>query len=592
MLFKTALLCLSVGAFMNRATAQLTVNPTEETFIKEKDKETHASWRKGKHQFPARPRDMWQVGLGGGSFLISGDVKPQFGWGASIHARKSFGYVLSTRLEYMFGQARGLNYQASDGGAYPQIAPFPITVDGQTVVTPGKYDLADPFYMNYKMGQYHALSMQAVINLNNIRFHRPSNKWSLNWIIGVGVCAYNTRYDALDKNGNAYDFSHVADGLDATTLGDRRTIRDNVKGVLDGEYETLAMQNRRNMIWFGKGTKNSLSVMPFFNTGLSLEYLVTPRLSIALEHQVYFTADDYMDGFTRQLQGVLTPNSDIPHYTSVRLGFHLGKKSKRIQPLWFVNPLLYPNQDIADLKQKLDDDWFKDDDDDGVPNKLDKEPNTAPNTLVDTKGRTLDSDGDKIPDSQDKEPFSPPGYPADANGIAQAPKPIFPKDIKVDGQKLVIGDETYDPIGSNKNGASTSGMKEWYLPMIHFDLDKYNLRPEAYGQLAHVGSIMTKYPDVKIVVYGHTDSRASEEYNDMLSYNRVMSAIDYLAQHYGINRNRFVIQFNGKRKNLIDNARREEEHFMNRRVEFFIANDKDLSQPKPNAPKERREWKY
>lgn len=588
-------LCFALGTLYPSLQAQTAVAASEDQFIKDRDTTQHTDWRKGKNQYPGHPRDMWQIGLGGGSFLVSGDVKSQFGWGASIHARKSLGYVLSLKMEYMFGQARGLNYQASSLGGFPAVSPFSISADGQNVSRPDLYGSSDLFYANYKMPQYHAASLQAVINLNNIRFHKPDNKWSFNAIVGIGANAYQSYYDALDANGDAYDFRNVANNLDPAVMADRRTIRDNVKGILDGDYETHAQINDKNLFTFGKDGKK-YSVTPFLNAGFSLEYLVTPRLSIALEHQAIFSADDYLDGKSRKENGALTSNTDIPHYTSLRLGFHIGNKEKRIQPLWFVNPLNHPMQDIADLKKKMDDDWFKDDDKDGVPNKLDQEPNSDPLAMVDTKGKTLDSDKDGVPDHKDEEPYSPPGHPVNEVGVAQVPKPIYPDQVKVDGHKLVIGDETFEP-GCNPacagNGGPGGNLKDWYLPMIHFNLDKFNLRPDAYTQLKHVADVMQKYPNIKIVVHGHTDSRASDDYNDMLSYNRVMSSIEYLKNTYKIDESRFIIQYNGKRNSLINSAKGEEEHFMNRRVEFYIANGDEKSQERPkNTQSELKKWKY
>jgi outer membrane protein OmpA-like peptidoglycan-associated protein len=338
-------------------------------------------------------------------------------------------------------------------------------------------------------------------------------------------------------------------------------------------------------------------VNPFINVGLSIEYLVTKRLSIGLEHQGIISDDDFIDGKSRKENGARTSNIDIPHYTSIRLGFHIGKKDKAIQPLWFVNPLVYPMQDVADLKEKLDDDWFKDSDKDGVPDALDQEPDTPADTEVDSKGRTLDSDADGVPNSQDKEPFSPPGYPTDKDGIAQVPAPLTQDDIKVlagdpaNGKNptLVIGEESYDPLGGNGGGL----LKDWYLPMVHFDLDKYYLRPEAYEQLLHVASVMKAYPQLNIIVHGHTDTRASNEYNDMLSYNRSMTAIDYLVNKYGVDAKRFIIRYNGEGANLIEGANKEPEHFMNRRVEFYISQDAAASQPKPASDGgTNRKWKY
>jgi outer membrane protein OmpA-like peptidoglycan-associated protein len=587
-------LTLAMGTLFPNLQAQVAVNVTEDQFVKNSDTTQHAEWHKGKNQFPGKPRDMWQIGIGGGSFIISGDVKSQFGWGASVHARKSIGYALSLRMEYMFGQARGLNYQASSLGGFPTVSPFSISADGQSISQPDLYGAGDLFYANYKLPQYHAASIQAVINLNNIRFHKPSNKWSVNAILGLGFNAYQSFYDALDGNGAAYDFRNVANGLDPAVLGDRRTIRDNVKGITDGKYETQAQINNKNLVTFGKDGQK-FSVTPFFSTGFSFEYLVTPRLSIALEHQVFFSADDYLDGKSRKENGSLTSNTDIAHYTSLRLGFHIGKKSKRVQPLWFVNPLLHPMQDIADLKGKLDDDWFKDDDKDGVPNKLDEEPNSDPLAMVDSKGKTLDSDKDGVPDHKDEEPFSPPGFPVNEVGVAQVPKPIYPDQVKVDGHKLVIGDEVYELACNPACGGGGPGgdAKDWYLPMINFNLDKYELRPDAYGKIRQVADIMQKYPSVKIVVHGHTDTRASNEYNDMLSYNRVMSAIDYLKKEYKIDGSRFIVKIDGKRDNLINTAKGDEEHFMNRRVEFYISDGKEASQPRPAEVKgNSRKWKY
>ena len=64
-----------------------------------------------------------------------------------------------------------------------------------------------------------------------------------------------------------------------------------------------------------------------------------------------------------------------------------------------------------------------DSDGDGVPDSLDKCPNTPPRTVVDTVGCTpqqtgipLDSDGDGIPDSIDKCPNTPPRVVVDAQG--------------------------------------------------------------------------------------------------------------------------------------------------------------------------------
>jgi outer membrane protein OmpA-like peptidoglycan-associated protein len=561
---------------------QMTVSPTDNKYISKKYSQQHEQWRKGENQFPGRPRDMWQVGVGGGYFAVSGDVKSQFGWGTGIHVRKSIGYVMSLRAEYMYGQASGLNYKAS-----PALS-----------ITDTLYNDATGFYSNYKM-KHHAISLQAVFNLNNIQFHRRQNKWALNAITGVGMNFYNTAINALDANGQKYDFTAIAfdnngDPLDISTAQGRREVKNNLKGVLDNTYETTAPQRKDDIITIGEG-KNSLSVNPYVNVGFSFEYLITPRVSLSLEHQLFITADDFMDGKFKDDAGGATSSMDLPQYTSVKLGFHIGNKEKRVQPLWFVNPLLAPMGDIANLKRKLDDDWYKDDDNDGVSNKIDLEPETPEGALVDTKGRALDSDLDGVKDYLDKELHSPPGYKVDENGVADVPKPLTQKDISIvknnDGtEKLVIGNETFQP----KQGAGTAGgLKDWFLPMIHFDMDKYDLRPESYAQLSHIATVMKAYPDLKVVVHGHTDVRANDEYNDMLSYNRAMAAIDHLVSSYGVERSNLIVKYTGKKTNLVPGAVKESDHFQNRRVEFYVAKEGDAEMECPASDGgANRTWKF
>src|SRR5262245_59011752 len=69
----------------------------------------------GSYNFPAKPRNMWEIGVSGGMFSVSGDVSekiPTIGFAA--HVRKAFGYVFSSRLRYLNGTAKGLNWVASN----------------------------------------------------------------------------------------------------------------------------------------------------------------------------------------------------------------------------------------------------------------------------------------------------------------------------------------------------------------------------------------------------------------------------------------------------------------------------------------------
>lgn len=113
------------------------------------------------------------------------------------------------------------------------------------------------------------------------------------------------------------------------------------------------------------------------------------------------------------------------------------------------------------------------------------------------------------------------------------------------------------------------------LPIIYFDFDKWNIRPDAERQIQKVIAYMEQYPKVKIDIRSHTDSRANDDYNLSLSERRAQSTRKYMVSK-GINANRLTAkgygesQLTNKCSNGIDCN--EQEHDLNRRSEFIIIN--------------------
>jgi len=174
---------------------------------------------------------------------------------------------------------------------------------------------------------------------------------------------------------------------------------------------------------------------------------------------------------------------------------------------------------------------------------------------VDTHGVSLDSDKDGCIDSEDPEPFSTPNLPIE------------------NCQNVYVTENRVNEIIDERLAEYTpSSGSNWYLPMIFFDLDKSNIRPDAVASLANIADIMEQYDKLKVEVVGYTDTRASESYNLKLSEERAKSAIEYLTSK-GVSEGRFVMKYEGESNNLIPDARREAEHQMNRRVEFHIVSE-------------------
>ena len=110
------------------------------------------------------------------------------------------------------------------------------------------------------------------------------------------------------------------------------------------------------------------------------------------------------------------------------------------------------------------------------------------------------------------------------------------------------------------------------LENIYFDLDKWDIKPQAAEVLNVLLGILKKYPYMEIQIGSHTDTRASEMYNLRLSNKRAASALEYLVQN-GIDRKRLRSIGYGESKPLIicpNNDCTEQEHATNRRCTFMI----------------------
>ncbi len=66
------------------------------------------------------------------------------------------------------------------------------------------------------------------------------------------------------------------------------------------------------------------------------------------------------------------------------------------------------------------------------------------------------------------------------------------------------------------------------LQDIHFDFDKYNIRPDAREILAQDYEALKALPGVEILIEGHCDERGTVEYNLALGQKRAEAARDYL----------------------------------------------------------------
>ncbi len=111
-----------------------------------------------------------------------------------------------------------------------------------------------------------------------------------------------------------------------------------------------------------------------------------------------------------------------------------------------------------------------------------------------------------------------------------------------------------------------AAQKKIILRGVHFDFNKYNIRPEDAAVLDEAASILKDNPDVKVDVNGYTDSIGSEEYNLRLSEKRADSVVDYLEKQ-GVSADRLTPHGYGK-TNFVASNKTSEGRAQNRRVEL------------------------
>jgi outer membrane protein OmpA-like peptidoglycan-associated protein len=101
---------------------------------------------------------------------------------------------------------------------------------------------------------------------------------------------------------------------------------------------------------------------------------------------------------------------------------------------------------------------------------------------------------------------------------------------------------------------------------VHFDFNRYNIRPDAVPILDEAADILSKHPDVTVDVNGYCDIIGSYRYNIRLSDRRAGSVARYL-EGKGIARSRLVTHGYGK-THFVATNRTAEGRAQNRRVEL------------------------
>ena len=159
------------------------------------------------------------------------------------------------------------------------------------------------------------------------------------------------------------------------------------------------------------------------------------------------------------------------------------------------------------------------------------------------------------------------GYPVKENRVAISTNPENKLDFIL--EKEII--PNMPALSTIKVGTDLA--KTLDISLIYFDLGKALITDKAAVELNKILAVMQEYPKMRIDIRSHTDSRASVQYNLVLSDKRAKAIIAWMVKN-GIDANRLRGKGYGESK-LLNRCKdgvkcTEDEHLANRRSEFLI----------------------
>ena len=265
-------------------------------------------------------------------------------------------------------------------------------------------------------------------------------------------------------------------------------------------------------------------------TDQMLNMIVGISPQIKLGERVALTGDASLIGNTRQdytWDGTGTSKKKgFDGYMmdfSIGLTFYLGKNEKHAD--WTSEPSIM-DATLADHEArlaKIETDMI-DSDQDGVPDYLDREPNTPSGVAVDTKGRAIDKNNNGIPDELES---------------------------SLDKLYVKKGEEVATSGGSSK-GTVKNLLDDGYVNVyFQFNSDK----PENYSLEAinYLSKYMKENPSASAELIGYADEIGNADYNQKLSERRAKKVYEILIAT-GVSANRLSYTGGGQDASVDKNS--------------------------------------
>lgn len=174
----------------------------------------------------------------------------------------------------------------------------------------------------------------------------------------------------------------------------------------------------------------------------------------------------------------------------------------------------------------------------------------------------IDSDNDGIKDEEDECPSvfgskSAKGCPDFDNDGVKDSEDNCPNTI---GEVMNGG----CPILSQEDSSTVADA----MINLEFDKNSTDLKQTSFKYLSNIGKLLLGNKNMLLIISGHTDSDASDEYNFSLSAKRAQTVRDYIVK-MGVSKSRLIIDFYGESMPIVPNDSDKNKQ-KNRRVEFGV----------------------
>jgi len=155
-------------------------------------------------------------------------------------------------------------------------------------------------------------------------------------------------------------------------------------------------------------------------------------------------------------------------------------------------------------------------------------------------------------------------------GKANACSRVIPFDSYITNPYYALAPLYYTKSETSVETTSEKKIAGIKVNNIHFEYDKFDLKPQEKEELNQLGKFLQANPKAFVALQGFCDSRGTEEYNMDLSRRRAEAVADYLIKNFKLDSGRVAAVWYGAANPVASNDT-EEGRSKNRRVEVAVS---------------------